>query len=595
VTLLLDTQPADTPRPTLRFYQRDCIDRTVEALDVEDAVHTDGLDVLPTGAGKTNTLLEYVHEQSLARGGRTLLLAHRRELIHQPIQRMIGGRDEVGLHPEYRGEVGMVMAEHNDVRARLVVATVQTLSSSSARLDELLRWGPFDHLITDEAHHSVSKTYVAIRDYLRARSPGMRHVGFTATPIRADGDGLRKVFSVVPYKVTIKDMIGWGFLVPIDAYKVETEIDISGVQISRSTGELNQTQLTRVFDVDNWSELVVRTHLDRVPDKRFIAFTVGVKHAHHLADRFRRAGKAVVSVDGSTPKEVRDQVLRRFRAGDLDGICNCAVFTEGLDLPGLEVAHMVAPCASDLLYMQKLGRVLRPFPGKDRAIVFDYVPLGDRNIVMAGDVLGKPRKQRAQEAKAAKAGLIIEEISDMGTGTGLDGDPDKLYTTPLDYLSASPFQWFVHRGTATLDLGPDDDQVTGRVMVISKPAASDGQHRLAVLTWTRGYRDPEMETLGAAPPAGYAALVAQGQAYAEEHAVGNLARRDRAWHTRPASAKQRHMILGLERHLDAGDLDPERLTRLSAREASQLITHARARQGLAAIAVQRARALTGVA
>lgn len=573
----LDTQPPEaTGAPSLRFYQREAVDRTVAELD---AGRLNTLCVIATGGGKTNVGLEFLHEDCLARRrGRALWIAHRSELIQQPLARMLS------LHPEHAGRLGVVMGERNEPTADLVVATVQSITSPR-RLRAALAVGPFTHLVTDECHHAVSSTYRDLLRDLRAAYPQLRHVGYTATPIRSDGDGLSKVFDSVAYKATMKDLSGWGFLVPIKAFSVETLLRVEGVKVSRTTGDFQQAQLARVTDVDNCFELVVKTHTERTPGKRAICFTASVKGAHALAKAFRAHGVSAASVDGETPKPVRDGILRRFRQGDIEVLTNCAVWTEGLDLPELEVAHMVAPCASDLTYMQKMGRVVRTYPGKEHAVVFDYVPLDARNLVLAGDVLGKPLVQRKQEDRAKKAGTIIDGFSWTGTGTGLDGDPEALFTRPLDFLTASPYSWFVSGGLATLNLG-SRGPATSRILVISRPAA-DGQHKLAVLEQHAGLAQPYVVVLGRAPTDEYARLAEAGQEYALANADPRLAGKKAAWQTRPITPRQTGLLRQLLGHLGAVEVDAERIETLSSREAAQLITHAMARRALAAHARRR--------
>jgi superfamily II DNA or RNA helicase len=131
----------------LRPYQVDAIaairrDWAAGLLDV--------LLVAATGAGKTNIFLSLLMEALDAAPARALILAHRQELIEQPIQR-IGHIDAEWLMrgDGLRPRVGVVMADRDDGDRELVIATVQSLASGK-RLERLLRHGPIDILVTDE-------------------------------------------------------------------------------------------------------------------------------------------------------------------------------------------------------------------------------------------------------------------------------------------------------------------------------------------------------------------------------------------------------------------------------------------------------------
>src|SRR6185503_12410646 len=173
----------------LRPYQTEAI----AAIRNDWTTHQDVLLVMATGGGKTQCFLQIAMDALDAEpAARCLVIAHRAELIEQPVERvrqmnsawlMAGCLD--------RPRVGVVMASQNDCDRQLTIATVQTLSSEK-RLARLLAYGPITHLIIDECHHACAKTYLSLWERLRAAYPGLRHLGVTATPMRADGDGLSR-------------------------------------------------------------------------------------------------------------------------------------------------------------------------------------------------------------------------------------------------------------------------------------------------------------------------------------------------------------------------------------------------------------------
>src|SRR3989449_7871104 len=159
--------------------------------------------VLPTGTGKTIVFALLVQR----RGGRALILAHRDELIQQAMDK---------LHlVDPTMPLGVVQAEHDELTAPTVVASVQTLS----RRTRLTRLVPdFQTIVIDEAHHAPAPSYRRLLEYCRAWHPdGPLVVGVTATPARGDRQSLRQVFDRLVYQKTLVEMMQAGYLVDLRA------------------------------------------------------------------------------------------------------------------------------------------------------------------------------------------------------------------------------------------------------------------------------------------------------------------------------------------------------------------------------------------
>lgn len=137
----------------LRDYQTDAI--AAIRRDWREGVD-DTLFIMATGGGKTQVFLKLLMDELDANSGaRALCLAHRKELIEQPLER-IAQIDPTWLmkNTNLRPRVGVVMAERDDCDRQLTVATIQTLASGN-RLKRLLANGPITHLVTDECHRAV--------------------------------------------------------------------------------------------------------------------------------------------------------------------------------------------------------------------------------------------------------------------------------------------------------------------------------------------------------------------------------------------------------------------------------------------------------
>lgn len=401
------------------------------------------LAIMATGTGKTATFLAWLDE-CLAAGelGRALVVAHRRELIHQPIDRM------ADHFPMLAPLSGVVMADRNDVSARVIVATVQTLAAKG-RMDAILAHGPITHVVIDECHHTTAATYRKVIDQL----PAAKVLGVTATPLRADGDGLSRVFERVSVRLPISAAIRAGALVPFDALGVQLPISLAGLK--ETTDGWEAEPLGNLLSAANVLEIVIDHWRQYAQGRQTIAFTASVAQAAATAQAFEAAGVKAAFVSGETPLAERDDILRRYGAGDLQLVANCQVLVEGFDAPATSAVLMICPTKSDLAYVQKLGRGLRTSDGKSDCRVIDFAPLEDRDVIMAGDVLGKPRDVKKAEAQASRSGVMCAIGVDM-MGEAATIDPSRLIVKVLNLLRKDALAWTVDGVYTTATLTADE-------------------------------------------------------------------------------------------------------------------------------------------
>lgn len=422
----------------LRDYQIEAV--TAIRHDWQDVDRT--LAIMATGTGKTVVFLALLDQ--LRQAGelrRALVIAHRRELIHQPIERAWQ------MYPDMAPAMGIVMADQNEVAAQIVVATVQSINASR-RLEWMLQFGSFSHVIIDECHHATQGSYTSIIDKL----PGVKVLGMTATPIRSDGDGLSKIFERVAYRLPINRAIERGALVPFDALGVGLPITFANLRRTRDGWDADD--VGGLLSAGNILDIVFDKWREYAGDRQTIAFTANVAQAEQTAAHFQAQGVRAAWVSGETPKAERDQMLRDYQAGKIQVVANCMVLTEGFDAPETSAVLMLSPTRSDLTYVQKLGRGLRTAPGKTDCRVLDFVPTEDRNVIMAGDVLGKPCRVREAENKAEQAGLLVAiSVDKLGTASSID--PNSLIVRVLNLLRKDLLAWSITDHYATAALSED--------------------------------------------------------------------------------------------------------------------------------------------
>jgi DNA repair protein RadD len=311
--------------------------------------------VAPTGAGKT-IIFSHIAASSSARSKRVLILVHRVELLRQTSEKLhVAGVDHGLINPLYTPKY------YSPVQ----VASVQTLIK---RLNKIQ--AP-DLIIVDEAHHATAGTWRKII----AHYPKALILGVTATPCRGDGTGLGAVsggiFDTLVMGPQIRDLINAGYLVSPKVYAPLERLDLS--KVHSRMGDYVSSELEQVIDKPVITGHAVKHYRDLCDGAPAVAFCVSIKHAEHVAEEFRAAGYVAYALDGSHDDEYRKKILAGLGSGKVNLVASCDLISEGTDIPAIGCAILLRPTQSLGLYLQQVGRALRPAKGKDRAIILDHV------------------------------------------------------------------------------------------------------------------------------------------------------------------------------------------------------------------------------
>ena len=412
-------------RRNLRQYQQDAIDATLRQLEARGSTVV----LLPTGMGKT------VYAARLISGwerGNTLFLAHTRELIHQAADKLA---PELGYRPPIEMGASAVELDTMYSGEMCVVASVQTMYGDK-RLDKY-RAHPFGLIVVDECHHATAATYRKVIDFFRGLNPSLKVVGITATPNRADGSALGIVFESEAYQLSIGDAIDGGWLVPIEQeYIVCDEINYDGLRTKRNEfgeADFSGAALEEVMKEEEAVHAVARPLVEKAGDRPTLVFCAGVEHAHVMAAVLNRyKANSAQAVDGKTDPLERKKAVADFAAGRLQFLTNCMVFTEGFDAPNCSCVAMARPTKSLSMYMQMLGRGLRPLPGvvdgppdaserrlairlseKPACYVLDFVGNSNHKLANVWDVLGGNYDVQVRELARQEAARQKKPVSEV--------------------------------------------------------------------------------------------------------------------------------------------------------------------------------------
>lgn len=360
--------------PVLRDYQVD----GVTAIRAEyQRGNRRTLYVAPTGSGKT-TIFAYIATQAQARAQRVWILAHRVELV-----------DQISASLANFGTPHAFIAAGYPVshRAPVQVCSVFTLAKRLHKVE------PPDLIIVDEAHHATADTTWG---KVLASFPRARVLGVTATPIRLDGTGLRDCFDVMVIGPTVADLTARGALVPLKAFAPAL---VSTEGLHTRAGEFIASELAERADNTTVTGDAVAHYNRLAAGKAAVAFCVSVQHAKHVADSFSAAGIPAQSVDGTMDRALRRTIVQAFTSGALRVLTSCDLVSEGFDVPRIECGISLRPTQSEGLWLQQVGRILRPFPGKSHAILLDHagniqrhgLPEDPRDWTLDGKVAGAKR------------------------------------------------------------------------------------------------------------------------------------------------------------------------------------------------------------
>jgi len=343
----------------LRPYQQEAIDRLRRSLA---GGKRRPILQAPTGCGKT-VIASSIIQSAVGRGKRVLFLAPRKELIFQASAKL----EALGI------EHGIIMAgEPRNLYAMVQVASMDTLHSRAVRTERMLM-PPADVVIVDEAHLSIAPT----RKDLLAHYDGAVIVGLTATPARGDGRGLGEVYDDLVQSWSVAQLTEDGYLVQL-RYWAPSKPDLDGLKLNKD-GDYVLKGLGERMDRVHLVGDIVKNWRRIAGDRKTVVFCVNRRHSRHVRDEFLRHGYRAEHLDGETPADERKAILARVESGETQVLCNVFVCSYGLDLPSLSCAVLARPTRNITLYLQIIGRVMRPAPGKDDAIVIDHAGCVDEH------------------------------------------------------------------------------------------------------------------------------------------------------------------------------------------------------------------------
>jgi superfamily II DNA or RNA helicase len=363
----------------LRDYQKKFIH------DIETAFlsHQRIMAVLPTGGGKT-IVFAYLAAQAVEQGKRVLVLAHREELITQAWEKLFI------LTPYAIGQIKAKVKP--DFDCPIQIASVQTIVN---RLDFC---GEFDLIIVDEAHHSPAPSYQKVID----RYPVAQILGVTATPARLDGKGFKDYFDILVKGPSTADLIRQGYLSRYQMFVPPWgQIETRGLKADK-LGDYSDEELRRINNISELLDGMVKTYREFARGKKGIVFAFSIAFSKEIANRYTREGIPARHLDGTTPKEERQEIIEKFRRGEIGVLSNYGLFSEGFDVPDIDFVQVARPTESVVVWLQICGRALRPHASKESALILDHANNNEIHGLPSLDRDWKLEPKAKEKAKSKK-------------------------------------------------------------------------------------------------------------------------------------------------------------------------------------------------
>lgn len=348
--------------------------------------------VMPTGTGKAYlgafTIQSHLEKDE---DHKVLVVAHREELVGQLYDTITS----LGIR------CGVIQANPTrevNAKRRVQVASIQTLVARDIHLEGITMF------VYDECHHSLSNGWSELA--LKYKSTGAFSVGLTATPLRSDDLPLGDVYDAMVCPISVREAIEQGFLVDYELFRPKAPL--KKLQIAQSP-------------VSAWKQ--------HARGLKTVVFAANVASAKKFTEEFIADGIPAALVDGKTPTGERRQILADFKKGKVKVICNCGVLTEGFDDPETACVILARNVGSVSLFLQMLGRALRLYEGKDRAILIDLFgsshvhgePKDDREWSLDGDGIRKKKLEQAEERFCPGCGVLMDAEASMCSECGKEG------------------------------------------------------------------------------------------------------------------------------------------------------------------------------
>ena len=193
-------------------------------------------------------------------------------------------------------------------------------------------------------------------------------VGCSATPYRDDGEDLRIEAAIgkIISRVTKDELVKKGYLV---------DAEVRYIPLTKPSKEfLDYHEAYEKFIVNNKerNDKIVKVALRESKNRNVLILIQKIEHGRTLQGALY-LNSDVCFMHGGLPKKERIKMFDEIREGKYNVTIATSLFDEGIDIHNFEILILGVGGKSSVKVVQRVGRLLRPFPGKEKAIIYDFI------------------------------------------------------------------------------------------------------------------------------------------------------------------------------------------------------------------------------
>jgi len=301
--------------------------------------NTSGYVKLPTGTGKTRIFRRFLEA------------VHQRSVVVVPSNIIVGQTVKEFGGTLLSEDVGVVNQDSKDFAAGTIIVTYASLIRNVKNGE--IPPKDFSCLILDEAHKALGAEVVKVVDQFKHAI----RIGFTATPEYTEKKNLSTLLNDEIYRMDVAEAIRAGALCNARTLAVKTNVDLSSIGISK--GDYDEKELAKKINIQARNQLAVDYYKKNFNGQRGVAYCVEVDHAITVAKLFNEAGVSAEVISGRNTKKEREDIIMRYKQGNIDMLCNADILIEGFDDDKVSVCLNLRPTMSAVIAEQRGGRVLR--------------------------------------------------------------------------------------------------------------------------------------------------------------------------------------------------------------------------------------------
>ncbi|AFZ70248.1 DNA/RNA helicase, superfamily II [Caldisphaera lagunensis DSM 15908] len=338
-----------------------------------------GVIVLPTGSGKTVIAINAMSKLSV----NTLVVVYTKEHIKQ-------WEDSIKKFTDAGGMIGSFYGDEKN----MLPITITTYQSAFRNIELFAK--KFGLLIFDEAHHLPAEKFKLIA----TKMPSPFRMGLSATAVREDGkhEEIFPLIGGIIYQKSPSDLSKEGYLAPFIIRRIRVELsnedmkrydELKNIYLNFSKGRSFNEVLdaAKKGEINAIKALRIRSQMQQIIQKsnskiekvveiaknelskgsKIIIFTQYRDQAEELANRLN-----AYLIHGGIEEKKRLETLYNFKNSPSGILVITTVGDEGLDIPDVNVGIFVSGTGSRRQFVQRLGRLLRPMPGK-KSILYEIV------------------------------------------------------------------------------------------------------------------------------------------------------------------------------------------------------------------------------